>query len=191
MAANSTKLSQTLEAWRKVRVLRPEVRFTSGLRRGRCRSCRAGVCTACQPRHADRVHLRCCTVRKFENAPGLVTADKHGHLFRDPGAYKIPDAGSPQVVEKPVNTSCPYGLLPSFSDVHHLMATPYGFAAWVHAALPEKYPWGIRAHRLLTPLLVRQHVMQVIARPPRGMIRGSPGLVWSSRRRTARPSRST
>jgi hypothetical protein len=101
----------------------------------------------------------------FENAPGLVTAYEHGHLFRDPSAYKIPDAGSPQVVEKPFNTGCPYGLLPSLSDVHYLMATPCGFAAWVHAALPEKDPWGIRAQGLVTLLLVRQHVMQVIAGP--------------------------
>jgi len=64
----------------------------------------------------------------FENAPGLVTADEHGKLFGDPGAYKIPDAGSPQVMEKPVNTGFPHGLLPCLSDVHHLTTTPCGLA---------------------------------------------------------------
>jgi hypothetical protein len=34
--------------------------------------------------------------------------------------------------------------------------------------LPEKYPWGIQAQGLVTLLLVRQHVMQVIAGPTQG-----------------------
>ena len=100
-AANSTKLSQTLEAWRKVRALRPEVRSLPVF---------GGAAAALAVQVFVQLVSRVMQIPfiydvvPFENAPGLVTADKHGHLFRDPGAYKIPDAGSPQVMEQPVDT---------------------------------------------------------------------------------------
>jgi hypothetical protein len=85
-AANSTKLSQTLEAWRKVRALRPEVRSLPVFG-GAAAALAVQVFVQLVSRLMQIAFIY--DVVPFENALGLVTADKHGHLFRDPARTRF------------------------------------------------------------------------------------------------------
>jgi hypothetical protein len=84
----------------------------------------AGVCIACRPRRATRQPRRADAfihdVVPFEDAPGLVAADKHGYLFRDtPARTRFLTRVLLRPGKKPVNT----GSLTAFSQAFRMSTT--------------------------------------------------------------------